>query len=396
MKLIFLRIKSKDIFAVLVYFICIFLGFFLVNKTFRETYLFYFLIITISLILTLFAEYSLNPRLSIISYFISILLLFSIMAFRAQTGKDDFVYRRIFLSAQGCSLPEFFKLNSVELGYEFITYILYYLCAGNYNLFQAIITFITGFFWAKALWNERNNLSITIGIYILITNYYFLMMSAGLIRMFLAAGIVFWSYHFINTGEIRKFFAGIIFAASFHLSSLFMLIFIIVFFNRDSVYHYWKRILISMFTIVPVIIYLAGRFILPRMGMRYAIYSFAGGLSLLSFIDVLPIFLLGLFIENYFGEDTRYTYNLSMILVGLSMIVEVFASAFSFGRLVYFTNIGIIILLASADKLSDTENNGLRFVIPTISILYGFIYLLHTAFLNPAINSTLFPYKSFW
>lgn len=387
------KINFGQITAALAYVVCCLIGFIILPIDFKETYSYYMTTISLGLLLILFSEkLSYNKLTSRIFYVLGFLIISSIFALRAQTGIDDFQYEIIFNKAGIFSFKEYMTRVENEKGYLLLNYILYKMTNGNYNLTQVIISEITFFFWGKGIWDKRKFVSISMATFLFVTNYYFLIMAAGLVRIFLASGIVFWGYKYIKK-DMKKYVFSVIFASFFHRSALMMLIFIVVKYKKDFIYKYWKRFVFLIALILPIAFYFVIKILVPILGYRYSGYSITiESLSLTAFIDILPVLIIGLVLEKQYLTNNRFEYSMCMILISMSCLIQIY-SMFGLGRTVYYTNIGIILLFASIGVIKR-EKSILEHILPMFIVIYGYIYMFHTSFLNMSNSGNLFPYYS--
>lgn len=382
--------KLEFFLALIIYCISILTGYRLIPQPFHATYTFYMLIISSGLSLILASECRLNSKAGKHLFIIGFVLISSIFILRKQTGIDDMAYQQIFNSANNISLWRYVIEGTVEKGYLILNYLIYYITNGNYDICQTLISGITFIFWGMAIWGRRKSLSITIATFILVTNYYFLIMSSALVRIFLATAIAFWSYKFIEEGKTKKYVVGIIFASLFHMSVLIMLILVLTkigsgFFTRN-----WKLFIIVLIIAIPLILYLIVTYLVPIMGKRYSMYGMVN-ISFWRCIELIPILFYGVVFEKDLINDNKNQYITAMILIFMSLIFSVMGTL---GRLVYYTNIGIIILLSSYKSIRFIGINRIKLFIPALITAYGFTYLFHTTFTNQTQMQYLFPYKS--
>lgn len=331
--------------------------------------------------------------------YLSMLILGSAMAFRAQTGIDDTVYEEIFRNVQGLSLVEYFTNFGIEKGYLFANYILYYLTCGNYNIAQAIISFFTFLLWGYAILNQGiKNINLSIILLLLWSHYYFFMLSAGLVRIFIAIPLVWIALRFVWDKNLKRFIGGIILASLFHISALIMLIFIPFIIKSDYAFKYWKRFVLLLGIVICILFILIARILVPLLGGRYENYSEIQSLtfSFASF-DILPIWIIAYF---YFrkikmtSELERKRYIIGMVLLSFSIIFSIASTIVPLGRVIFYSNIGLLIVMSSIFNLKGRQYRGIIFT-KMLFIIYALVYVMYTTLLNNVQNTTLFPFKSF-
>ena len=82
-----------------------------------------------------------------------------------------------------------------------------------------------------------------------------------------------------------------------------------------------------------------------------------------------------------------------MILISFSIIFSLYASMVHIGRVIFYANIGIIIVISCILKLksNDMLDLGIKFTL----VFYALFYLMHTTILNPVQYLHFFPYRAF-
>lgn len=116
-----------------------------------------------------------------------------------------------------------------------------------------------------------------------------------------------------------------------------------------------------------------------------------GNISFLRCIELIPILIYGVIFKKDLINDNKNQYITAMILIFMSLIFSVMGTL---GRLVYYTNIGIIILLSSYKSIRFIGINRIKLLIPALITAYGFAYLFYTTFTDQIKMQYLFPYKS--
>lgn len=392
------RMKFDMILANIAYCMCIPIGSLLLTQEKKETYWFYMGIMTASLMLILFSNQICDDTWAKkLSYIIGVIIMMSLFAFRAQIGKDDFEYQSLFLSAGRFGFWNYLSRFSLEKGYLALNWLVYQVIGDDYNIAQVVITGISFSFWGKAIWDNRHFMNMAIAAFLVWTNYYFLILAAALTRIFLASGIMFWGYKFIIKKKFKEYVITVLIASIFHRSALIMLIMLILYWNQEILYRYWKRVVFIMTFAIPIGLAVVAKFLVPLLPSdKYAGYAIISGNlldSVVEALDVFPILILWLILENNYKKDYQFEYSVSMILSFISCILKM-CTMFGFGRCVYYTNVGIIMLMSSTEVMEKRKNSWEQFL-PMIVILYGFIYLFYSCFLNIANSKNLFPYISF-
>lgn len=365
----------------------------------QTTFILYASSLLTSLFFIVFSQQLSLTRLRDLFFWLGILLLGSIMAFRAQTGLDDVIYKAIFHNAQTLSISEYFTTSGVEKGYLLVNWLLYYLTGGDYNIAQAIITFGTFILWGWTIRKQSiSNMSIPIVILFIWSHYYFFVMSAGLVRIFIAIPIVWYALRFVWENNWKQFTFWILIASLFHMSALVMLLFLLFIFKADYFFKHWF-VFVLLTTVVVSISFLAiARYLIPLLGARYEGYAEVDDLSIsLGSFDTIPIWIIAVYYYRRLGKNPiieQRRYIIGIVLLSLSIVFSVAATMVSLGRVIFYANLGILIISSSIFGL---QQNDLRNTIIKLAlIIYALVYVMYTTMLNPIQNETLFPYYSFF
>lgn len=393
MKLL-LRKPNKYAFgSFLIYTIAVICCLWIIPEAQFSTLLLYMWMLTLSLGLISIYSLKVNEPKNPFFLWMGLIVFGAIMSFRAQTGIDDSIYMNYFQLAGGTSLFRFLALSGMEIGYKTVLWLLYYLTAGNYNITQLIITYFSFFMFGKTMLRIQDSNNLPIFALFLWTHYYFLIMGAGLVRIFIAIPIVLYSLQFLSTNT-KKYILGIIAASLFHMSALIMLILLLLKCNKQWFFRYWG-VTIGIFAVcIPVIFILVVKLLVPLLGTRYAQYGVLGSFSLsIGSFDTAPVFIMGLFYKNSVPEEHRERYIISMVLVALSVIFSVSSSLVTFGRLIFYANLGIPLLVSQIFCIKP--KNSIQSVIRTTLLIYAFVYFMYTGVMNVSHIEYLFPYKTF-
>lgn len=320
----------------------------------------------------------------------------SLMAFRNQTAIDDYNYYTLYQSVKWYDLCGYLKSSSVEKGFLILNYIGYHILGDNYNAMQVIYSYLPMLFWGLGLRKSRKIFNIPVFMVFVWSHYYFLIMGAGLIRIFIAISIAFYALTFLWEDDWKKYTFLILFASTFHLSSLILLLFLAISIKYDFIMRHWKTFIFVLFVIVPIAFAFIARYIVPFLGGKYAAYASMVNIFSLSIslnqLDMIPVFILGVFCMKYINQNEK-VYTIGLVLIAFSVIVSVFSSFAMFGRLGYYGNLGVLIISAIIAK--QRNNKGGISNISYILLLYAIFYMMHTGFLNPTISDNLLPYDTF-
>ena len=389
------RFKLEYILYFLFGSICAIIGISQLSTNNISTSLFYLINFILSLSCIILSYISKNGRNL---YWIGFILFSLVLSCRDQMGIDDHVYKNIFDNAYKLNLSQYFTTSGTEKGYLTLNWILYHLTNGNYAIAQFLISTFSVLTWAVAIKKTGGDVvSSSIMLLFLWTHYYFFVLSAGLVRIFIAIPIILYSLNFIWKKNTSKFLFCVFIASLFHISSMMMLILLpFTIWDKFFFKHWVLYILIISIVVVGAFMFVAS-YLVPILGDRYEGYGNTGTLSIgLSSLDVLPILVISLVYHNRIKalsdiEHKRYT--IGIILLSLSIVFSVAATLVPLGRLIFYANLGILITMSSIFKLRSISIKDL-FIKSTI-IVYALFYMFYTLWTNPLQNETLFPYISF-
>ena len=143
------------------------------------------------------------------------LLLFAVSACRIAVGNDYWVYRYQFeLIAQE-------RHVSYEFGFRFVVYVMQLIFGyGNYIPIFALFSFLTVYFFVRAMYDQTDWFSYT--IFLLMTGgYYF--MSFDNVRYYFALSVALYAMKYVLSKNYWKFVLWIAFASFFHKTILIVI-----------------------------------------------------------------------------------------------------------------------------------------------------------------------------
>lgn len=357
------------------------------------TYFYYFSTVSISLLLIYISEKSVNNKLSILLFILGFIIFGSIMAFRKQTGTDDRAYYDIYRIAKVTSFSRYINNNPItsgmERGYLAISYFFSKILKLDYNVFQIVITYFSFSIWAIAIWKYKNVCSITLSTLVLWTHYYFMIMGAGLLRIFAAIPFAFLSLYYLTNRNNKLFFVCLLLGSIFHSTILSMLI-VYPFFRNDFSKKNWFMYLIIITIAFPILLRIASQLFGTLLSSRFSVYIVNGNMNIsLSDIDMLPIGLIGTYLYPKIDEKYKKLYLGGIICCYFSVIFSVYTYLLSISRLTYYSNLGAIIVISGASKIE--HKNKIDLYIIYVLIFYLFLFLRSTM-LNDYNYSNIFPY----
>lgn len=146
-----------------------------------------------------------------ILYFTAFVPLYVVSAFRYGVGVDFFSYTWIF-NALNVTKEE----THVELGYILLNKLIGFFSINPAWLF-IITSFIILYFFAKGIYENSNNVTLTLFLFISLGYFFYSMVS---IRHFMALAIYFYAQKYMKKQEFIPFLTLILIASSFHKIAL--------------------------------------------------------------------------------------------------------------------------------------------------------------------------------
>ena len=395
MKMRFRQPQADKLLMVLAYLLLNAVGFVLLPVEYLPTQILYVVILSVAIMLIWASEQIERKNLAWCMLWCGIFVLGSVMAFRAQIGIDDHVYRRLFLRAGTMELPEFLNNSEIEIGYLLLNWFAYPLVGGNYDCLQALLVFSCFVLFALGMNKLRSYCSVSIQSLILWTHFYFLIMGGGLVRIFIAMAVIYFALHYIWESNWKAYVLCVLVASLFHISALMMLIFVVVSINEKWCYKYWFVLVAAVLVIMPLVFLFIGNVLAPVLGERYSRYTEIGEFRFsIKSLDTLPVWLVGLYYcYRYAKGEEKKIYIVGLVLISLSMIFSIYSTMVSLGRLTFYGNMGIMII--SAAVCSRKPQNKLEYLVPAALIAYEVFYMLYTGAFNPGRTEYIFPYASF-
>lgn len=361
-----------------------------------KTYLYYFTFATVSFILILLSEKSCDNSASIFFYILGVFIFGFVFAFRKQIGTDDINYLRVYNYAKQTNFYTYVNKNPVigtlEKGYLVVNYLFCKVLNFNYNSFQIFIAYFSFIFWAIAIWKYSNMCSRTLGFIIIWTNYYFLIMGAGLQRIFIAIPFAFLALYYLSNQNYIKFFLFVFIGYLFHSTILFIIILFPLYksqFIKNNKYIY----ILVMLLLLPISLRFIQRLFGGLLSIRFSQYILNGSFSFnIADYDMLPIALIGSYFYQYINDENKEMYLCGVMCCYLSVILSVFSFIVSVNRLMYYANIGTIITISAIPKIKYKHK--LDCYVIYLLMIYLFLYLYRSGFNSTFNYKNIFPYMS--
>lgn len=313
-------------------------------------------------------------------------------------GNDTQVYANLFYQSPSINtqLSGLFS-QRFEGGYLILNKLLYGLYP-NVQLLFITISVIVVFCWLFTIHQFSSNISAS--IFLLLTfRLYFMLLSN--LRQSLAMGIVLISFYFLNKNKLLISVLLTLFAATFHVSALVFIIYILLRKVRVT------KAIVAYSAVISVLgfIFFSRIFnIVLSIFPKYSSYlntSYSSSdmkLSLiLNFFVVLSVFIFGSVVLRN-EPDNRAPYNslvhkLHLILL-IGVVISFIAIQFSMLNRVtsYFT---MFIVLYIPTILSVIKSQSKRHVCYFIILTLFFTYNLLIMLFRPEWNAIV-PYTTFW
>lgn len=377
-------------YIIIIYVILSFFGSLFLSADYLITYWTYNLVFYASIVLL-----SISSRGEVKNlYYGAFILLSLIMAFRNHMGIDDSQYEYHFDRACTLGLLEYLTSANMEKGYLLFQFVLCKLFVSSFFQYQVLLSFLTFCLWGLMLKKMSVYSEPIICFFFLWTNWYFLIMYAGLIRIFFALPIALLALYYFLTDDMKRYFMLLFIAALIHSSALFLLVVLLFKYSAKS-YDYWKEISFITILMMPLFFILIVKIIVPLLGSRHAGLQIASLSFSIEAFEYLPILCMGGYCRNFIvdeGEKKFYTIGLFLIACSIGLA---FSSPMvpELGRIVYYTNFGIPLIASII--FNNQVYNKTNTVVLLLLLIFGFVYLMHTAFLNQSAIPHLFPYRSF-
>lgn len=267
------------------------------------------------------------------------LLLFSVSACRIAVGNDYWVYMYEFeLIAQE-------RHVSYEFGFQFVVYVMQLLFGyGNYIPIFALFSFLTVFFFVKAMYDQTEWFAYT--IFLLMTGgYYF--MSFDNVRYYFALSVALYAMKYIQSKNYWKFILWIVFASCFHKT---ILIVIPIYFVAQIV---WTKKNIWLIPVAAFLMYFG------REVLKFVVFKF------------YP------FYEGSVFENTEFSYaNIAKCGAVLLFCLLYFRPIISKNKNLYFyfnLNLGALLLYSFASYIPELSRICYYMIVGQIFLLPGVI-----------------------
>lgn len=356
------------------------------KPSYIDSLFFYIFIGIFSLFFALLAEKTKKAKLKKTYLFISGFILFIALGTRYEVSNDYPIYISVFQQAE---FDNYLGFSFQEPGY-FLLNCIVKLFTNDYRLIFTITAAITISYIYTTFYYLRNRINITIAVLGYLCTFYYV--SFCLLRISLAASLMFFALKYILEDKKTKFYISLVIATSIHYSTILWLPVMIGYYliKKNKINFFWG------FAIFYFII-LNSQAFLPYIGLvRYQEYldnntSTNVGFAFLFYY--IPI----LFLIWYLHKRKKLQTNEYAILLSMAILQTInYYAHYTFqatGRS-YLTFTYIVIYLVPYG-IKNTKGNMHIFLI-LFFILYFImcLWLKSIAFYDPE-GLNIFPYKSY-
>ena len=344
---------------------------------------------------TLWAEITNQKNYEKTGYWLCVLVLMCLGAFRAETiGNDTHEYLRIFQEIA----QDPFRETRYEAGYVFLNYIVS-LFSSDPQSILVVTSCITLFSFGRFIWKYSRSPWLSLFIFF---TYGFFTFSITAVRQSLAIAILLFGYDYILQGKKLKFVLTVLVATTFHTTAIF---FIFSYFCR--IVKPTVRTIVLFFGIGVVCSYLFSVLLEFAFGLfaMYAHYDngiYFGDTRLASILYVVISSLI-LFFSYYLLARKRVirqlpglqlrNNNYMLILVLFAVTIYIVSLKLNIlDRIAIYYNVFSIILLPNAIYWL---NKGNRMLVYSLVILLFFAYSAVIITFRPEWG-TIYPYSFCW
>lgn len=283
------------------------------------------------------------------------------------TGIDTIVYRNSFDKALE---PNAFSDETTEPGYQLVLKCLHVVLPSSEwaILLFSILTIALLF---STIWKFRDSINVFIAVSLYVSIFYF--QALNLLRIYLAVSFLICGFHSIVEGRYGKYCIFVLIAATFHYSSLIMLVLLsfLILYRRVPIVALLAAVL-AVFAIISLAAFF-GDYI---MIARYAEYAegndVTGGVGFMLIFEYLPsaFFIYYAFRHKIKGiwVDMLVSYSIIGLLVKFASYYVSIA-----GRLgIHFVPLYIIIIPFFANHIK-THNRKIYPFVMSFLLLYALI-----------------------
>lgn len=329
-------------------------------------------------------EYTRGQMRNKIVYILLFFLLFAVSATRIAVGNDYWSYKAIFeLLAQNRD-----RSVATELGFNFLAKVVYLVFGHEekpYIIIFAIVAFITIFFFIKGMDELSDDFALSFAMFMLLGYY---ASSFNSIRSYLAFSVAFYSVKYIFKREFWKFALFVLFASTFHISILLVLLAYPLGLIK------WKPWSVAIATVLS-----ASFLAFPNLYRRLVFLIYpqyentafdTGEISYTNIARCIAVLVFAIILYKKAireSERNRFYFNMN-IFASIVYLCCSFLPVVS--RIGYYFNVFQIVLVPAL--INAIPKKWVRILLRVLIIVFGFAYYIY--FLHSSINNgtRLLPY----
>ena len=318
-----------------------------------------------------------------ICYLFIFVLLFAVSALRLNVGNDYLNYVEFMhLVFSKAYVP-------TEVGFNVLTYVVYYLCGfENYLLVFAIFSFATVYFFMKAMVEQSEWFSFSFMMFMLLGYYY---QSLSTVRYYLALSMALYSIKYLLKDDYPRFIFIVLVGSLFHKS--FLVVFLLYFVAKLN----FKRWMYVALLIAGISCLFLKDIYLKIVVFLYPSYKnteyLSGGTSKVSILRCVAVLALGLWLYKSTVKENKKNRFYFMCNV-LALVLYVFGSFLPvISRIGYYLTVTHILFIPSLIKGIRDENKKNLVILVTVLFCIGYFFMYMKGAAQDGIR--LLPYQTF-
>lgn len=193
-------------------------------ETYKNTIIFYEVIIASSALFACTLKwfpvkrernkwYLLTVRPGVLGFLISFAILWFVLAF-ANCGTDYAAYKNCFVNSLN---PSYWANKRIESGYVVFNAIIRFFTA-DFEIYHAIWAFVLLYLVYSTIFRYREYVHPGLAVFAYANIFY--IQSLNLMRIYLAAALIFWGYRFLEEKKYLKYGVIIVIAMTIHTSAI--------------------------------------------------------------------------------------------------------------------------------------------------------------------------------
>ena len=359
------------------------------------TYLLYYFIVISSSIIAWFSNFIRNKehkKLAKWIFFIAIIIPVLVSGFRYGIGTDYHAYVNMYYNITNnyYGISDAISNTRYEPGWIILNYIVKYVF-DDVNYIFVLSALLTWSFIFKAIYDNKDRLSIGIAVLILLCTMY--SMSFNIVRQILAVSIIMLSVKPMLDQKKWKFIFTILFASTFHFTAILFLVSYWIINSKTENRRLLKRLFMPVMFIGLVVFFQPITSYLASLGLlsNYSSYGLdAGGFSRSTFFFKLPIVVVMLFSIRNLRLQNNAIHKMSILFyIGVIMLLLSTYSPY-LSRLSYFFDVAQIFVISALVKHQKNKYQQFFFVYLIIIYYLGWF----TYFYLIVGNGGTIPYQS--